>query len=91
MLPREKSGQFEGKIWRYHAARTAILPRPRPKSPAQQFLLPNLPSAQIEAAYVSEAVSAGVTAGIVPLERGNLAATLRLPRPDLRPASRGRL
>ena len=60
------------------------------KGPAQQVLLPDLPSAQAEAAYVSDAVLAGVTAGIVPLDSGKLAATSRL-LPDMRSAPRGRL
>ena len=61
------------------------------KGPAQQVLLPDLPSAQAEAAYVPDAVLARVTAGIVPLDSGKFAATSRLPLPDLCPAPKGRL
>ena len=61
------------------------------KGPAQQVLLPDLPLAQAEAVYVPDAVLAEVTAGIVPLHSGKLAATSRLPLPDLRSAPRGSL
>ena len=61
------------------------------KGPAQQVLLPDLPSAQAETAYVSDAVLAGVTAGIVPLDSGKLAATSRLQLPDHCSAPRGPL
>ena len=49
------------------------------KGPAPPVFLPNLPSARTEAAFVAEAVAAGVTAGIMqPCSRGDLICVLPL-------------
>ena len=49
------------------------------KGPAPPVFLPNLPSGRTEAAFVAEAVAAGVTAGIMqPCMRGDLICVLPL-------------